>query len=138
MPSSQGANQTSVVVPVQVINDFIVGSMRLINSGAMPTLQLSPSSPVMQMAMQSIMTGQRKSFGDFRALLEEHIDFARIAKWGPRPDRPILMLGAANVTTGNLVKFVSSRDTITVDHVLASCCVPNIFRSVNAVYQLVK
>lgn len=114
----------------QMINDFIVGSMRLINSGAMPTLQLSPSSPVMQMAMQSIMTRQRKSFGDFRALLEEHIDFARIAKWGPRPDRPILMLGAANVTTGNLVKFVSSRDTITVDHVLASCCVPNIFPAI--------
>jgi len=114
----------------QAINKFIVESMRLVNSGSMPMFQLSPSSPAMQMAMQFLMTGQRKGFSDFRALLEQHIDFAEIASWGPRPQRPILMLGASNVTTGGLVKFVSSRDTIRVEHILASCCVPNIFPAV--------
>jgi NTE family protein len=114
----------------QFINDSIVQSMRLINSGLMPTLQLSPSSPVMQMAMQFMMAGQRKAFADFRALLEEHIDFAKIAKWGPRTDQPVLMIGAANVTTGSLVKFMSSRDTIRVENILASCCVPSIFPAV--------
>jgi len=114
----------------QAINKFIVESSRLVNAGLMPMFQLSPSSPAIQMAMQFMMAGQRKGFSDFRALLETYIDFSEIAKWGPRPQPPILLIGAADVTTGSLVKFTSSRDTICVEHILASCCVPSIFPAV--------
>ena len=114
----------------QAINKFIVEWSRLVNAGTIPMYQLSPSSPAMQMAMQFMMTGQRKGFSDFRALLETYIDFSEIAKWGPRPQPPILLIGAADVTTGSLVKFASSRDTICVEHILASCCVPSIFPAV--------
>lgn len=112
------------------INRFIVESMRMVNSGMLPAYQMSPSSPVMQTAMQMMTAGQRKGFSDFRGLLESHIDFDEIASWGARPQKPILMIGAANVTTGALVKFVSSRDVIRVEHILASCAVPTIFPAV--------
>lgn len=112
------------------INRFIVESVRLVNAGMMPTLQLSPSSPVMQSMMEVMTAGQRSGFSDFRGLLEKHIDFAEIAAWGPQTQRPVLMLGAANVTSGALAKFISTRESIRVEHVLASCAVPNIFPAV--------
>ncbi len=112
------------------INQFIVDSMRLVNAGMLPTFQMSPSSPMMQASMEMMTAGQRKGFGDFRGLIESHIDFAEIASWGPRPQRPVLILGAANVTSGALAKFVSSREPIRVEHILASCAVPNIFPAV--------
>ena len=65
-----------------------------------------------------------------KTLLETHVDFAEIASWGPRAKRPILMVGAANVTTGMLTKFISNREPIRVEHVLASCAVPTIFPAV--------
>ncbi|WP_421996452.1 patatin-like phospholipase family protein [Reyranella sp.] len=117
--------------PVEhAINRFIVDSVRLVNAGMMPTLQLSPSSPLMQSMMDVMTRGQRPGFSDFRGLLETHIDFAEIASWGARPGAPVLILGAANVTTGALAKFVSSREPIRVEHILASCAVPNIFPAV--------
>lgn len=112
------------------INQFIVESVRMVNSGMMPTLQISPSSPAMKSMMEFMASGQRKGFSDFRGLLESHIDFKEIAAWSPRTDRPVLMLGAANVTSGALAKFVSAKEAIRVEHILASCAVPSIFPAV--------
>lgn len=121
---------TAQGVVEHAINQLIVDSMRMVNAGMLPTFQVSPSSPLMQATMEMMTTGQRKGFADFRGLLESHIDFAEIASWGPRPQRPVLVLGAANVTSGALAKFVSSREPIRVEHILASCAVPNIFPAV--------
>ena len=112
------------------INQFIVESVRMVNSGWLPTLQMSPSSWVMQSMLSAMTHGQRKSFAGFRDLIEAHIDFREIASWGPQPERPVLIVGAANVTTGALAKFVSSREAIRIEHVLASCAVPSIFAAV--------
>lgn len=112
------------------INRFIVESMRMVNSGLVPAFQVSPASPMLQAATQWLTAGQRKGFSDFRWLLESHIDFAEIASWGPRTAPPVLILGAANVTTGALAKFVSSQEAIRVEHILASCAVPSIFPAV--------
>jgi NTE family protein len=117
--------------PVEhAINKFIVESMRMVNAGMLPTFQVSPSSPAMQATLEMLTAGQRKGFSDFRGLLETYIDFAEIASWGPRPHRPVLVLGAANVTSGALAKFVSSREPIRIEHILASCAVPNLFPAV--------
>jgi NTE family protein len=113
-----------------LFNNFVVGSLRMINRGLLPTLQLSPSSPLLQNMMSLATIGHREVFRDFRALLESHIDFEEIASWGPRKKRPILMIGAANVTTGKLTKFISFHHPIRVEHILASCAVPSLFPAV--------
>ena len=111
-------------------NKLVVDSVRMINSGLLPTFQLSPASAVARSLMQFATMGLRENFTSFKALLEAHVDFAEIASWGPRAKRPILMVGAANVTSGMLTKFISNREPIRVEHVLASCAVPTIFPAV--------
>ena len=111
-------------------NQVLVDSVRMINSGLVPTFQVSPASAVTQSIVQFATVGLRQRFTSFQTLLEAHIDFAEIASWGPRARRPILMIGAANVITGMLAKFISNREPICVEHVLASCAVPNIFPAV--------
>ena len=124
-------NENTAQGPVEhAINQFVVQSVRMVNAGFMPTLQLSPSSPMMKTMMDFMTAGQRKGFSDFRGLLETHIDFAEIASWGPRAARPVLIVGAANVTSGALAKFVSRNEPIQVEHILASCAVPNLFPAV--------
>lgn len=112
------------------INQFIVDSIRLVNSGFWPTFQMSPSSKAMQMMMEAMTAGQRKGFSDFRGLIESFIDFDEIASWGPQPGPPVLMLGAANVNSGALAKFISRKEPIRIEHILASCAVPNLFPAV--------
>jgi NTE family protein len=111
-------------------NNLVVGSLRMVNRGLLPTLQLSPSSPFLRSLVSVATIGHREVFRDFRALLESHIDFDEIALWGARKKRPILMIGAANVSTGKLTKFISLHHPIRVEHILASCAVPNIFPAV--------
>lgn len=114
----------------QIYNHLVVGSLRMANRGWLPIMQLSPSSPLTQIMTAATTMGHRENFRDFRALLETHIDFEEIASWGPRAKRPILMIGAANVITGKMTKFVSLHHAIRVQHILASCAVPNIFPAV--------
>lgn len=124
-------NENTAQGPIEhAINRFIVGSIRMVNSGMVPAFQISPSSPVMQSMTELMTVGQRKGFTDFRGLIESHIDFEEIASWGPHAGRPVLILGAANVNSGALAKFVSRNETIRVEHILASCAVPTIFAAV--------
>ena len=111
-------------------NDAIVRGLRLINSGLLPAFQLSPSSPIMQTMLGWMTAGLRKTFMDFPTVLRKHIDFDEIATWGPRLEPPVLILGAANVSTGQLKKFVSRLEPIRLEHILASAAVPSIFPAV--------
>ncbi|KVL25568.1 hypothetical protein WS97_30190 [Burkholderia territorii] len=114
----------------QFFNDWVVHWIRAINSGNWPALQLSPTSLLTQIMMGYLSMGKRRSFVDFTELLNAHIDFDEIAAWGPLQEKPVLLMGAANVLTGRLRKFVSRKDVIRVDHILASCAVPSIFPAV--------
>jgi NTE family protein len=114
----------------ETFNKVVVDSLRMANSGLLPTLQFSPYSPWIQMMMGMATITHRESFRNFETLLRTHIDFAEIHSWGPREKRPILMIGAANVLTGKLAKFVSRREAIRPEHLLASCAVPSIFPAV--------
>lgn len=112
-------------------NEFIIKYLRFINSGVLPAFQLSPSSPLIRTMMSGVSALMpRKEFLDLRGLLSKYIDFDEIARWGPRPQPPVLMVGAANVTTGSLAKFCSTQQAIRLEHLLASCCVPSIFPAV--------
>jgi NTE family protein len=114
----------------QFFNDWFVQWLRLINGGMWPTLHLSPGSQIFRTMMGYFSGGKRKAFMDLAELLKSHIDFDEIASWGPRPEPPVLVVGACNVLTGKLRKFVSGKEIIRVEHILASCAVPTIFPAV--------
>jgi NTE family protein len=114
----------------ETFNATVLQSLRLVNSGMLPAYQFSPSSPVMQFAMSAYALGCRPTFTDFPLLLRKYFDFAALDALGARPEPPVLVIGAANVSTGRMVKFSSRREPIRIEHLLASCAVPSIFPAV--------
>jgi len=114
----------------KLFNRMVLQSMRLANAGRIPSVSLSPTNPIAKMMLDASTIGLRPLFTDFEGLLQKHIDFAKLKKWGARPDDVVLMIGAVNVLTGKLAKFCSSREHIRVEHILASCAVPSIFPAV--------
>ncbi|MCW3480390.1 patatin-like phospholipase family protein [Neisseriaceae bacterium JH1-16] len=111
-------------------NHYLVESLRATNKGQLPQFNVSPYSPMLQ-ALLSLSSSQlRPSFTDLRTLLLQHIDFAELAAAGAQPDRPALLLGAAEILTGRLVKFNSRDGAIRLEHLLASCAVPSLFPAV--------
>jgi NTE family protein len=114
----------------ETFNRMVVNSVRRVSGGLLPSFQMSPSSPLLQAAVGMATLGHRPNFRDFRTLLNAHIDFNEVDAWGPRSKRPVLMIGAANVTTGKMTKFISNRMPIRIEHILASCAVPSIFPAV--------
>jgi NTE family protein len=98
--------------------------------GYLPQYHVSPSSPLVK-AWHSFSTQNLRSrFTDLKELLEAHINFSEVAAWGAQPNPPVLLLGACNILTGKLHKFNSHYEAITVDHLLASSCIPNVFPAV--------
>jgi len=65
-------------------------------------------------------------------LLGRHVDVDRLARLqeAPAEDQPVLLVGAADVLTGDFKAFSSRRREITVNAVLASAAVPLLFRAV--------
>ncbi len=104
--------------------------LRMVNKGWMPMWELSPAELPMQMAfamLQSLLP--RRLFTDLKAMLVKHIDFVE-ARDLMRPDSPILVVGAADVLTGELKKFFSHKCEICVEAILASAAVPTLFPAV--------
>jgi NTE family protein len=115
----------------QFFNDSVISTLKSISQGLIPQYSLSPSSPLVQTLMSFATLGLRSRFTNFTELLETHIDFSELAAWGPQPDPPILILGACNILTGRLHKFISRQEAVKIEHILASACVPNIFPAVS-------
>ncbi|MDN0073414.1 patatin-like phospholipase family protein [Crenobacter sp. SG2303] len=111
-------------------NRYLVESLRVTSKGQLPQLDISPSSPMMQ-AMLSLSSSQlRPTFTDLRALLRQHIDFNELATAGAQPKLPALLIGAAEIRTGRMVKFNSREEAIRLEHLLASCALPGLFPAV--------
>ncbi|MFP5020394.1 patatin-like phospholipase family protein [Pseudonocardia phyllosphaerae] len=67
----------------------------------------------------------------FRDLVERHVDFGPTGEIAPRPDGPLLLLGAVDVLTGAFRAFSSRTDAISSETVLASSAIPAAFRAVH-------
>jgi NTE family protein len=66
---------------------------------------------------------------ELRAMLERRVDFGRLDVQAD-PSRPMLLVGAVDVLSGEFRAFNSRRDRITADVILASAAIPTLFRSV--------
>lgn len=104
--------------------------LRLVQKGWFPQFELSPADFPMQMAFAMLnMVLPRHLFTDLKAMLEKHINFAEFPDL-TRPESPILIVGAADVLTGELKKFYSHKNEICVEAILASAAVPTLFPAV--------
>jgi NTE family protein len=114
----------------QVLNDFIIIYLGLVDGGILPRWEISPYSSYTR-AVSSMITAMapKRAFYDFKQLLKMHIDFGEIASWG-RPPTPALLIGAADVTKGEFKKFSSRKGEIQVEALLASAAVPSLFPAV--------
>lgn len=121
---------TAQTLPEQMFNDAMVGTLRTVSRGHLPVMQTSPAAPMMQLLTSLTGMMMRPEFFDLGLLLERHIDFAEVARWGTEAAVPNLLMGAVDILAGQLRVFSSRLDTITPAHILASCAVPNIFPAV--------
>jgi len=114
----------------EIFNGFLVNYIQLAEKGVIPKWEISPDSPVAK-SMFSTSTAMlpRKDFYDFKSLLESHIDFEEIRAWD-KLSSPVLLIGAADVLSGEFKKFSSLKGEICVEALLASAAVPSIFPAV--------
>src|SRR5215217_3646811 len=66
---------------------------------------------------------------EFRRMLERRVDFTRLAAKADG-SRPMLLVGAVDVRSGEFKAFNSRREAITADMIRASAAIPTLFRSV--------
>jgi NTE family protein len=64
----------------------------------------------------------------FRAILEGHFDFDELRRLARRPDAPVLHIGAVEVLSGHFELFTGPE--LTVECLLASAAIPELFRAV--------
>lgn len=105
------------------------GLLRIAESGRVPILPPNPyrDAPALS-AIKPLFP--RREFLDFRALLEAYIDFDELNALIDE-DSPRLLLGAANILTGQFKTFDSwVPGEVCVDAILASAAVPNVFEAV--------
>jgi NTE family protein len=114
----------------RLFNNVAIKTLELTSKGILPQFNTSPASPAIQQWMSWMTIGLRSRFTNFQELLEAHIDFNQTVAWGAQAEAPILLLGASNILTGKLWMFNSSHEPIKVEHILASCAIPNLFPAV--------
>ena len=117
--------------PREVLLDGVCTQLaRLAEHGFLPTIASSPSSMQFRLWAQatSVMVG-RPEFTDLRALVTKYIDFEALPSLLDT-ESPTLLLGAGDVLQGSFKIFSSALREISVDAVLASAAIPNLFPAV--------
>lgn len=118
----------SAQTPKEIALDaFCTQFVRMAEHGFLPTVASSPSSFGFRMWSQltSLMIG-RPEFTDLRALVEKHLDFEALPVLADAQS-PVLLLGAGDVLEGSLKIFSSANQEISVEALLASAAIPNLF-----------
>jgi len=114
----------------RMLDHFMIESIRLTERGVLPSFATSPSSYTFRWLseMTSLIIG-RPEYTDLRALIAKHFDFSKMSA-AVDPEAPVLLVGAADVPEGTFKIFSSDHNEITIDSLLASAAIPNLFPAV--------
>ena len=124
-------DELSVQTPVEkAVDDSLAALMRITDRGMIPHFEASPAGPISQ-AIMGMITAYlpRIEFKDLGKLVAKHIRFEDLKQLAG-PKSPVLLVGAADVLTGELKKFNSLKGEICVEAILASAAVPTLFPAV--------
>lgn len=113
----------------QYLNDSWIQYLKLVNGGLLPHWKSSPYSPMHQV-MATTFEWLMPQFYDLKGLLEKQIEFDAIPRLMNKSQSPVLLIGAADVLSGEFKKFNSHIDGIQVEMILASAAVPSLFKAV--------
>lgn len=118
----------SAQTPQEMVLDGVcVGLLRLAERGWLPSVAMSPSS--LQFQLWSHLVARqigRPSFTDLRALLQKHLSLEALPRL-VHSESPVLLVGAGDVLDGTIKVFSSARREISLDALLASAAIPNLF-----------
>jgi NTE family protein len=101
----------------QVVNAWVMWAARLESLVVLPAV-----SPYDNPAAGAALA-------EFRRMLERRVDFAGL-RVEDDPAKPMLLVGAVDVRSGEFKAFNSRRDRITAEMILASAAIPTLFRAV--------
>ncbi len=123
-------DNTSTSLWEQFVNDSLVSTGRMLDQGKIPYSESTPHDWRFEWAL-NIFRAQatRTEHFDLRKLLEKHVQFSQLENL-VEDSSPRLLVGAINVLSGGFKTFDSKRDGISVDAILASAAVPNLFKAV--------
>ena len=113
----------------RLLNDTLINYIQLVDHGFLPDWRTSPYSSWRQ-AWTATLQYFLPGFYDFKGLLEKHLDFGELDKLVDRRTSPVLVIGAADVKTGEFKKFNSRDHNIDIDALLASAAVPSFSKAV--------
>lgn len=114
-----------------LLNTWAVSTIRLEETGVIPTYNVSPYDPRSSaMTLQLETVFPRKEFVDFELLLNKYIAFAELPELKKLATDMRLYLGAVDVLSGRFRVFDSRKNEITVDAVRASAAIPTLFQAV--------
>jgi NTE family protein len=113
----------------QYLNHALIQYIQLENGGLLPHLASSPYGYTHQL-MTTTFEWLLPGFYDFKGILEKHIDFKRLPDLIAASKNPVLIIGAADVLSGDFKKFNSHQDGIQIEMLLASAAVPSLTKAV--------
>lgn len=112
------ADNAATTLQDWLVNNAVIWANTMANFVAMPVA--SPyDTPVAASGLDT-----------FRRLLRRRVDFDRIEA-SADPSRPMLLIGAVDVRTGEFKAFNSRHDKITEDMIIASAAIPTLFPAVH-------
>jgi NTE family protein len=111
------ADNAATSVPDRMWNAAAIWMNAMANFATMPAV--SPyDSPMAAVGLDT-----------FKRMLRRRVDFGQFTP-SADPSRPLLLIGAVDVLTGEFKAFNSRRDAITEETVVASAAIPTLFRAV--------
>lgn len=111
------------------LNDALIQYVQLVDHGFLPEWKTSPYSPWRQ-AWTATMQLFLPQFFDFKGLLQKHLDLDGLEGLLDSKSIPVLVIGAADVRTGEFKKFSSRDGNVDIDALLASAAVPSLSKAV--------